>query len=134
MALAARDVVCGHHPVADREAAHALAGLDHVADHLVTEHGGNARAGIGELGDVRAAQPAAAQPQQQLPGAGGRTRHVRRGQAPRALKDNGPHATRPSRPLIQQRSAMAALRRAGSATRSSKTRKRRASISPSSAK
>src|SRR2546430_16352856 len=45
--LAARDVVCRHHPVTDREAAHALARLDPVADHLVTEPRGVARARCG---------------------------------------------------------------------------------------
>ena len=139
VAGAARHVVRGHDAVADAEAAHAVARLDHVADDLVAEHGGNARARIGELGDVRAAEPAAAQAQQQLAGAGGGTGDVGGRQTPTAVQDDRPHASLPlgrtaSMPFIQQRTAMAALRGAESVTRSSKTRNRRASISASSAK
>src|SRR5262249_2825639 len=134
MAFAAWDVMRSNHTVARGEAPRPVADLDDVADHLVTEDGRWAGGRVHKLGDVRAAKPAAAQAEQQLTRAGLRPRKIGRRQTPAARQEHGPHATRPKTPFIQQRNAMAALRRADSATRSSNTRKRRASISWSNAK
>ena len=126
----------GHDAIADREAGHAGARLDHVAHDLVAEHGGPARLRRDDLGDVGAAQAAAAHAQEQLAGAHGRSRPVAGRDASAAVEDRGLHAGAPlrrSRAPAQQRSAMATLRRAGTVIRSPKTAKRRRSISSSSA-
>ena len=91
------------------------------------------------LEDIGAAETAAPETQQDFSGPDGRARPLFDGQV-LAAEDRGPHAavsghdtTDPRCAAVQQRSAIATLRPAGTVTRSSSTGNRRASMRRSSA-
>src|SRR4029453_9583156 len=91
---AARHVVGRHDAIADREAGYAGAERRHLADHLVAEYRRDLRRGITELGDIRAAETAALEPQQRLTRTDGRPGPVLGGEVGGARVDRGPHAAR----------------------------------------
>lgn len=117
----------GDGAVADGKSLDAGPDLRDVTHHLVAEHQGP-RDRTGKLGDVRATEPAAPQAEQELSRTDRGTRPLL-DLEPLAAEDRGPHtarpgqaATVPSRAAVQQRSAIAILRRAGTVTRSPNTR------------
>jgi len=129
----ARHVVGHDDAVPHREPLDAGADLRDLAHDLVAEDGGR-RVVDEDLGDIRAAEATAAEPQQELARADLGSGPLPRRHAVASVVDGRPHAATPIRVSAHVRSAITSLRAAGSDTRWPKTRNRRASSSPKSAK
>src|SRR5207302_10995540 len=103
------------------------------AEAYVGEAGGR-RLFVEGLGDIRPAEAAAAEPKQELARADLGDGPLPRRHAVASVVDGRPHAATPIRVSAHVRSAITSLRAAGSDTRWPKTRNRRASSSPKSAR
>ena len=124
----------GHDDTVPRgEPLDAGAHLRDLAHDFVAEDGGR-RVVDEDLGDIRPAEAAAAEPQQELARADLGSGPLPRRHAVASVVDGRPHAATPIRVSAHVRSAITSLRAAGNATRWPKTSNRRASSSPNSAR
>ena len=126
--VATRDVVSRHDTIPDGVDGHARADGRHFTDDLVTEHRRDLRGGVDDLRDVRSAETAPLETQEELAVADRWPGPVFGDEPPTAAVDGGLHATRPppepvepNRAAAQQRNAIATLRLVGTVTRSPKT-------------
>ena len=114
--VAARNMVGRHDAVADRAARYAGADGRHLAYHLVTQDHRDLRRRIDDLADVRPAETAAREAQQDLAIADRGRGPVFGGEPAAPAIDRGLHAARPrreaepNRAAAQQRNAIATLR------------------------